>query len=213
MNTSFSGHSFILHSSGALIWPAKSLLIVSDMHLEKASHFARRGYFLPPYDSSATLVRLFQVLRETGMERLLILGDSFHDAEGYARLTGKDLSLFEQIMLYDPIWISGNHDGDFASPGLVSVDVYVVENIIFRHEARPDARSEISGHFHPKATVHHKGGVVTGSCFIQDEYKMIMPAFGALAGGLDIKTPVISRLFADDFVAHIVGKYKVYKIT
>ena len=42
---------------GALFFPAHGLLCVSDLHLEKGSFMARRGYLVPPYDSAATLRR------------------------------------------------------------------------------------------------------------------------------------------------------------
>ena len=62
----FAGHGFELHPSGALFWPDDLLLIVGDLHLEKASSYHAAGQFLPPYDTGQTLARLATVAKETG---------------------------------------------------------------------------------------------------------------------------------------------------
>ncbi|HEY3795514.1 MAG TPA: phosphoesterase, partial [Bradyrhizobium sp.] len=40
--------AFLADLSGALFWEEQSLLVVSDLHLEKGSSFAARGVLLPP---------------------------------------------------------------------------------------------------------------------------------------------------------------------
>src|SRR3954466_3478465 len=83
---SFAGETFFATPSGALFWPAQKALLVADLHLEKASWFAKLGQFLPPYDSHATLSALAAEAERTGASRLCCLGDSFHDAFGCDRL-------------------------------------------------------------------------------------------------------------------------------
>ena len=83
---SFAGHELVALADGALFWPARRALIVADLHLEKASWFARGGQMLPPYDSLATLTELTVLVRRTEAGELWCLGDSFHDPEGCARL-------------------------------------------------------------------------------------------------------------------------------
>ena len=53
-----AGIALVADLSGALFWEQQSLLVVSDLHLEKGSSFAARGVLLPPYDTAATLSRL-----------------------------------------------------------------------------------------------------------------------------------------------------------
>lgn len=191
---SFAGETFFPSSDGALFWPSKQALLVADLHLEKASWFARLGQFLPPYDSHATLSALATEVKRSGASRLYCLGDSFHDRFGCDRLppNARDL-LLELTSKLDWTWIVGNHDPGFADHcgGRIEEEVELA-GIILRHEAlREETRPEISGHFHPKLRLHLKGRRVSRRCFVASASKIIMPAFGSLTGGLDAHHPEI----------------------
>jgi DNA ligase-associated metallophosphoesterase len=191
---SFAGETLFPTSEGALFWPAKKALLVADLHLEKASWFARLGQFLPPYDSLATLSTLAVEVERTGASRLYCLGDSFHDRFGCDRLpaNARDL-LLELTSRLDWTWIVGNHDPGFADHcgGHIAQHVQLA-GIILRHEAvRDETRPEISGHFHPKLRLNVKGRRVSRRCFVASQIKIIMPAFGSLTGGLDAHHPEI----------------------
>jgi len=191
---SFAGETFEATASGALFWPAQNALLVADLHLEKASWFARLGQFLPPYDSHATLTALSSEAERSGAARLYCLGDSFHDAFGCERLPANARSLLTDLTSrLDWTWIVGNHDPGFEDHcGGRIADEAEVGGIILRHEAvRGDIRPEISGHFHPKLRLHLKGRQVSRRCFVLSAKKLIMPAFGALTGGLDAHHPEI----------------------
>ena len=109
---SFAGHDFLADPQGALWWPARRALLVADLHLEKASWYARLGQFLPPYDSQATLAALTEIVDRTGAERLYCLGDSFHDKGGPNRMDARDRELLRLLMSRcDWVWVEGNHDG------------------------------------------------------------------------------------------------------
>lgn len=210
MTISFGGHEFALHVSGALLWPEQDMVIVSDLHLEKSSWYARQGFFLPPYDSHAILENLLSVFERSGMGRLLILGDCFHDIDGYARLSPADRALFDRLAAHNPIWIVGNHDRGFIPPGLSGYQDICLSGLIFRHEAMPGVSGEISGHFHPKAAIRHKGGRVSRFCFIEDGTKMILPSFGVYTGGLDVANEAITKHFHSGFRVHIPGKSRFH---
>ena len=191
---SFAGESFYASSAGALFWPAEQALLVADLHLEKASWFARLGQFLPPYDSHATLTALAAEAERTGAKRLFCLGDSFHDRFGCDRLPANARELLSTLTAkLDWTWIVGNHDPGFADHcGGWIEDEVEIGGIILRHEAvRDDPRPEISGHFHPKLRLHLKGRHVSRRCFVTSPAKIIMPAFGSLTGGLDAHHPEI----------------------
>ncbi|HVL30145.1 MAG TPA: metallophosphoesterase, partial [Sphingomicrobium sp.] len=112
---SFGGHDFLASPSGALFWPAEQALLVADLHLEKASWFARLGQFLPPYDSQATLSALAEDVSACGPARLYCLGDSFHDRFGCDRLPSPARELLLALTArLDWVWIIGNHDPGFA---------------------------------------------------------------------------------------------------
>ena len=193
---SFGGQQFLASSSGALFWPAENALLVADLHLEKASWFARLGQFLPPYDSQATLTELAGEVAACGATRLYCLGDSFHDRFGCDRLSApaRDL-LLSLTSLLDWVWIIGNHDPGFADHcGGRLADEIEASGIVLRHEAiADDPRPEISGHFHPKLRVNLRGRNVSRRCFVASSAKLILPAYGSLTGGLDAHHPEIAR--------------------
>ena len=178
---SFAGETFFATSDGALHWPRREALLVADLHLEKASWFARLGQFLPPYDSHATLTALAEVVEQTAVRRLYCLGDSFHDRFGCDRLprAARDL-LTGMTAAHEWTWIVGNHDPGFADHcGGEIVDEAVIDGIVLRHEAEVgEPRPELSGHFHPKLRVNLKGRNVSRRCFVMAETKLILPAFG-----------------------------------
>jgi DNA ligase-associated metallophosphoesterase len=193
---SFAGETFEATAAGALYWREQHTQHVADLHLEKASWFARLGQFLPPYDSHATLTALAAELERTGAGHLYCLGDSFHDRFGCERLPANARELLTQLTSrVGWTWIVGNHDPGFADHcGGRIEDEAVVAGIALRHEAdREEQRPEISGHYHPELRLRLKGRQVSRRCFVASESKLIMPAFGALTGGLDARHPEILR--------------------
>src|SRR6476469_478339 len=193
---SFAGETFEATVSGALYWRAQGALLVADLHLEKASWFAKAGQFLPPYDSHATLTALAEQVDLCGASRLFCLGDSFHDTFGCDRLPADARQLLLSLTSrLDWTWIIGNHDPGFADHcGGTIRDEVELSGIVLRHEAEPgEARGEISGHYHPKLRMQLKGRRVSRRCFVLSDRKIIMPAFGSLTGGLDASHPEIMR--------------------
>jgi DNA ligase-associated metallophosphoesterase len=193
---SFCGHELMALPQGALFWPARRALLVADLHLEKASWFARLGQMLPPYDSIATLSDLTAVAAATAAREIWCLGDSFHDRHGCDRLPERGRNMLTSLTATTRwTWITGNHDPGFADHcGGTIVDEAVVDGLVLRHEADPaDTRAELSGHFHPKLRITQRGRQVSRRCFVASKRKLVLPAFGALTGGLDANHPEIVR--------------------
>jgi hypothetical protein len=193
---SFAGHELMALPQDALYWPSRRALLVADLHLEKASWFARLGQMLPPYDSIATLADLTALTVSTGAEEIWCLGDSFHDRQGCERLPARAREMLTALTGSTRwTWITGNHDPAFADPcGGALVEEAEVDGVLLRHEADPaESRPELSGHFHPKLRVRHRGRQVSRRCFVATERKLILPAFGSLTGGLDAAHPEIVR--------------------
>ncbi|MGZ8348679.1 MAG: ligase-associated DNA damage response endonuclease PdeM [Allosphingosinicella sp.] len=184
---------------GALFWPARRALLVADLHLEKASWYARRGQMLPPYDSIATLTELTDLAAATAAEEIWCLGDSFHDREGCDRLPVRAREMLTALTgALRWTWIVGNHDPGFTDPcGGEIVEEADLDGVVLRHQADPsERRPELSGHFHPKLRISHRGRLVSRRCFVASATKLILPAFGALTGGLDATHPEILRAAA-----------------
>ena len=193
---SFCDHELMALPQGALYWPARRALLVADLHLEKASWFARLGQMLPPYDTLATLSDLTALAASTGAEEIWCLGDSFHDRHGCDRLPAAARDMLTALTASTRwTWITGNHDPGIADHcGGAIVDEAEVDGLLLRHEADPaEPRPELSGHFHPKLRITHRGRQVSRRCFVATERKLILPAFGALTGGLDAAHPEIVR--------------------
>lgn len=179
-----------------MFWPSRGALLVADLHLEKASWFARIGQMLPPYDSVATLEELSALAASTGAKEIWCLGDSFHDRHGCDRLPVRARELLTRLTSTTHwTWITGNHDPGFADHcGGEIVDEAEVDGLVLRHEADPqDLRPELSGHFHPKFRITQRGRKISRRCFVAAEAKIILPAFGSLTGGLDVWHPEIVR--------------------
>ena len=209
-----AGVTFVADLSGALFWEEQSLLVVSDLHLEKGSSFAARGVLLPPYDTVATLGRLAAVVARHAPRMVIALGDSFHDRSAHGRLSVPDRDTIAGLQAArDWIWIAGNHDPALPSTlgGVVAHEVEIGP-IAFRHEPT-GASGEIAGHLHPKARVSARGRSMERRCFACDGARAVMPAFGAFAGGLNIRDAAFAKIFQTlGFMAHVLGDSRLHSI-
>lgn len=200
--------------AGALWWPERRLLAVADLHFEKASSFARRGQLLPPYDTRATLARLAALVARHRPEQLLCLGDSFHDVGGPERLDNEDLAALQALSgAVELLWVEGNHDPGVLPAGLGRlVEEIAIGPLLFRHEAEAGfAGGEVSGHYHPKASVHGGARRVTGRCFVTDGRRLILPAFGQLTGGLDVRDAAYAPLFPRGYEVVLLGQRRAVR--
>ena len=207
-----SSASFLADPEGALYWPEPDVLVVADLHLEKGSSFATRGVLLPPYDTAATLARLARLVTHYAPRCVVALGDSFHDGDGPARLADTDreaLSAMQRGLEW--IWITGNHDPEPATGiGGTFIETMTLGALTFRH-LPTGASGEISGHLHPVARVAHRGRAVSRRCFAADANRLIMPAFGAFTGGLNIRDAMFADVFGTlAFKAHLLGNGRLY---
>lgn len=197
---------------GALYWPEHRLLAVADLHLEKGSSFAARGQMLPPYDTATTLARLSVLIADYSPRCVVSLGDSFHDGGGPTRLGDKDRDTLTRLQRgRDWIWITGNHDPEPATGigGTFSATM-TSGALTFRH-LPTGAPGEVSGHLHPVARVAHRGRAVSRRCFAADATRMILPAFGAFTGGLNIRDAMFADVFGTlAFKAHLLGDGRLY---
>lgn len=203
--------------AGALHWPSRRLLAVADLHFEKGSSYAVSALkLLPRHDTRQTLTMLGGLIERLRPETVVCLGDSFHDREAIARLPAAERAEIERLTrLARFIWIAGNHDPAPPPAGWGHVaEEIAAAPLIFRHEAQfGPAEGEISGHYHPVAALSVRGRSLRRRCFLTDGRRVILPAFGAYAGGLNALDPAIAQLFPGDYDALVVGKEVVRRLS
>ena len=211
-----AGEALSLDRTGALWLPEHRTLVVSDLHLEKGSSFAARsGQFLPPYDTRETLSLLHEVIQRLDPACVVALGDSFHDARGPERMEPGDRAMIAALQEgRDWVWIAGNHDAAVSEGvGGRYAEVMTLGGLTLRHEPTPGAApGEIAGHLHPCGKVAMRGRAVRRRCFVTDGTRLVMPAFGAYAGGLNVRDAAFEPLFSAGFTAHLLGDGRVFSI-
>ena len=218
------GELCVLRCSGALWLPAHGTLVAGDLHLEKGSAFAVRGQMLPPYDSRATLDRLEAEIAELKPDRVVLLGDSFHDSKSIGRMAAEDRERLDRLAFgRDWVWLEGNHDREALTtadadavsrlPGRIVGDLRLGALYLI-HEPVPDAEDgEVAGHLHPCARVVAHARMVRRPCFVTDGRRLILPAFGAFTGGLNVLDAAIAGLFAERPLAAALGKHRVHALS
>lgn len=204
---SFKGQDFFALASGALWWPERRVLCVSDLHLGKSERHAReKGIYLPPYETRDTLVRLEREIRLYAPKVVICLGDSFDDVQAAEFMPDETKTWIAQMQAgCEWVWIEGNHDAGPVEMGGSYLFECVLPPIVFRHIALKGSSGEISGHYHPKAALHTQAGVQSRRCFLIDQEKVIMPAFGTYTGGMRSSDPVLTNLMRPDAIAVLTG--------
>jgi len=205
----------VMRCSGALWLPDQGALLVADLHLEKGSAYASRGQMLPPYDTRETLRRLAAEIEALSPAVVILLGDTFHDRRSEDRLAGDDAERLRALADGRRlVWVIGNHDADGprALPGEVAAEL-ALAGLTLRHEPQPGAQpGEVAGHLHPAARVVAPRGTVRRRCFITDGERVILPAFGAYAGGLNVLDAAFAGMFTRPPLAGVLGPQRVRAI-
>jgi DNA ligase-associated metallophosphoesterase len=215
LNTRLAGLDVVLRTSGALWLATQRTLVVADLHLEKGSAYASRGQMLPPYDTRETLGRLAAEVAALDPATVVLLGDTFHDRRSEDRLAPDDAARLVALAAGRTlIWVVGNHDADGPRrlPGEVA-DELTFGPLTLRHEPQAGPqRGEVAGHLHPAARVRAPRGVVRRRCFITDGERLVLPAFGAYAGGLNVRDRAFAGMFVRDPLAGCLGPSRVRAI-
>lgn len=204
---SLAGAKLVALGSGALWWPAQRLLCVSDLHLGKSERIARRGgTFLPPYETRDTLLRLADDLDRMNPATVICLGDSFDDLDAARALAAEDQAALTRMQAGRRwIWIEGNHDSGPVDLGGTHLAELALGPLIFRHIAQTGASGEISGHYHPKASLTTRARRITRAAFLSDRNRIIMPAYGTYTGGLRSHDATLTALMRPDALAILTG--------
>ena len=212
--TEVAGLACLLDPSGAMYFPAERVLVVADLHLEKGSSYARRGSFLPPYDTRATIAGLAEVIARYEPARVVALGDSFHDRQGPGRLGDAERAALADVVTgRDWVWVTGNHDPELPPEiGGGVVSEVMLGPLLLRHHPAPGGCRELAGHLHPVAKVVLYGRSVRSKAFLTDGERCVLPAFGSYAGGLNACDAAFAPLFPAGFTAHVIGRNRLFAL-
>ncbi len=202
-----AGQTLVALGSGALWWPDQRLLCVSDLHLGKSERFARRGGApLPPYETRDTLLRLQADIDAFQPRTVVCLGDSFDDSGAAFALPEPERLWIARLQAGRRwIWIEGNHDPGPVDLGGSHMAELPLPPLCFRHIADPAQSGEISGHYHPKASIRTRVRTVSRPCFLLDGDRVILPAFGTYTGGLRSSDAALARLMRPEALAVLTG--------
>jgi DNA ligase-associated metallophosphoesterase len=210
-----AGERVVCRPTGALWLEARRALVVADLHLEKGSFYAAHGQMLPPYDTAETLRRLDAEVSALAPHTVVFLGDSFHDREGDGRLAPSDAATLHRIVAARTlVWVTGNHDpvGPRGLPGETAPTLALGALRLVHEPAEGSSAGEVAGHLHPCARVAARGASVRRRCFVTDGERVVLPAFGALAGGLNIRDAAFRPLFRARPLAAVLGAGRVHAV-
>jgi DNA ligase-associated metallophosphoesterase len=204
---SLAGIRLTALGSGALWWPDRSLLCVSDLHLGKSERIARSGGApLPPYDTRDTLNRLAADIALTRARVVVCLGDSFDDLDAARALPDSERLWIARLQAGRRwVWIEGNHDPGPVDLGGSHLAELPQPPLTFRHIARPGASGEVSGHYHPKVRIRTQARTVSRPAFLADHDRVILPAYGTYTGGLHSHDAALANLMRPEAVAIVTG--------
>jgi DNA ligase-associated metallophosphoesterase len=213
---SICGKLLLADASGAMFWPAEKTLLVADLHLEKGSAYAQNGAMLPPYDTRETLVRLAEVIDRYDPDRIVALGDSFHDSKAPERIGKGDLEALHMMQEdRDWVWLTGNHDMEIPAKlgGRVLGELALGGLVLRHHPAQGGVTHEIAGHMHPAARLSMYGYTIRRPCFVSNGRRVVMPAFGAFTGGLNVLDDAFLPLFGTGGIAvWMLGQEGLYPV-
>lgn len=234
----FAGHRVLLDAAGVLVWPQHSVLIFSDLHLEKGSFLSQFAHPLPRFDTQDTLRRMRLSMLRYQCEHIVCLGDSLHDGNAAKRMQTDDLDALNTLVnsVDNWTWVLGNHDPDIPDEiigkRLPSLQLH---NVLLVHEPQALTRSDlpmrnndisatdetvsqapsaqIVGHYHPKSSVNLTNRRVSGKSFICSPTTLLMPAFGKYTGGLDVTDSAFDEVFArKDANVYFTYQQKIYML-
>ncbi|HEX8270445.1 MAG TPA: ligase-associated DNA damage response endonuclease PdeM [Flavobacterium sp.] len=197
---------FTLHCSGAMFWDDKKMLLISDVHLGKVTHFRKNGVAVPEKSVAGNFKQLSHVVNKFNPEIICFLGDLFHSS------INNEWDLFEDWVRetnIKTILIAGNHDiispYKYSDIGVDVVSEWVVDGFLLTHH--PEERQgnfTLCGHIHPGILLQGFGRqYLELPCFFRSPNQMILPAFGEFTGKYILKPSadnIVYALTRDDVI-------------
>lgn len=202
MKIELRNNSFILHASGAVFWEDQKILLISDVHLGKVSHFRKHGLAIPGNAIIENFKRMDQVIEFFRPEKIVFLGDLFHSK------INSEWKFFEDwVAKIEPgiILIEGNHD-IISRQNYINLNIDVCQKLGFgdflmtHHPKETEGMFNFCGHIHPGIKLKDLGRQpLKLACFFRKENQLILPAFGEFTGNYFMQPEENDRVYA---IAH-----------
>lgn len=185
LEISINSRAFVLHCSGALYWVEKRMLLISDAHLGKVSHFRKFGAAIPGGAILKNFRKLDDAVAYFEPESICFLGDLFHST------LNNEWSLFKEWVertALPIVLVAGNHD--IISPTKYhDINITIVSEwahggfLLTHHPEEREGLFTLCGHIHPAVLLAGKGRqFLKLPCFFRTAHQMILPAFGEFTG-------------------------------
>jgi DNA ligase-associated metallophosphoesterase len=197
-----AGERMLLTGARAIVWLARSALIVADLHIGKAAAFRARGLPVPHGTTGDTLERLSAAIERYGIARVYVLGDLLHARQSLPAATLAALRAWRDLYpALEVVLIRGNHDRNAGPPPReLRVDVYDEVStgpFVLAHHPRPSERGYVlCGHLHPAIRISGRLDSLRLPCYWLRETVGVLPAFGAFTGAWEIKPGPGDRIYA-----------------
>jgi DNA ligase-associated metallophosphoesterase len=199
LETEINNRTFVLHCSGALYWVEQRMLLISDAHLGKISHFRKHGSALPENAIYKNFIKLDNVVEYFNPESICFLGDLFHSTLNNEWNLFADWTTQTQLPI---VLVAGNHDiidpHLYADLNITVVSEWQLDGFLLTHypEERDDFYT-LSGHIHPAVLLAGKGRqFLKLPCFFCTPKQMILPAFGEFTGTYVMEPTEEDRIYA-----------------
>lgn len=198
-----AGTAIELHPDRALWLPQFGALLITDLHLGKASHFRKHGLYVPGDVLGSELARLDALLAHYNPKQLVVLGDLFHSKHN------DEWEGFGQWLLAQPglelHLVRGNHDilpdAHYADYGLIvhNETMPLGPFQLCHHPCEPDQLPEdryvLSGHIHPGVVLGNSSNRLRLPCFWFGQRAGLLPAWGSFTGLAMVKPQPGDQVF------------------
>lgn len=188
----------ILHPHGGLFWVAKSLLLISDVHLGKVGHFRKFGAAVPRKAAHKNFMLLDELVGHFQPFHICFLGDLFHSS------LNKEWDLFENWVAKTAAKITlvaGNHDiiapEKFKDLGIdIFKELALGDFLLTHHPEERQGFFNFCGHIHPAVRLQGFGRQrLKLPCFFKTKNQMILPAFGEFTGNHTLQPKEDDEIF------------------
>ncbi len=210
LSTKVRDQELTLFGRKAIYWHEKKTLVLADTPWGKSEVCQSAGIPVPSTILDADLEDVSGLVKESGAERLLVLGDLLHSSKALPIEVQSRIEAWRFATDVPILSIRGNHDArakDFPKQWeILWHDEPLIEGpFCFRHEpiVTPNLFT-FAGHVHPVIKLG-RGGLRL-PCYLIGKDLGILPSFGTFTGGHAVKPTRTDNVY-------VVAEGEVFSLT